>query len=232
MPRTQSSWSMDTPFTDGKIIIGPQDMLLSVAAAADAVLTRNAAGDWSWNQIASKTNIYAGIISSSVLERIGQAGDFQENYGTATPGNAAGVGNAGFTGNQGGPQDFTGRPPVAGATYLNPTLGNIPKGFKLTDVTFVYAGVTVDLVAITCRVDKTVYANLVAPAVTPVLATGVNGLLVANNANPRVIKVATPGAVFNFTDNAEINVELSVQTNAGGTAKIYRMILHGTFNYN
>lgn len=232
MPRTQSSFSQDTGFSDGKIIIGPQDMLLSLGAAVDAVLTRNAAGDWSWNQIAAKTNIYAGIVSSSVLERLGLAGDFQENYGTATPGNAAGVGNAAFTGNQGGPQDSTGRPPFAGAGYLNPVVGNVPKGFKLTDVTFVYSALTADLTAITCRVDKTVYVNTVAPAVTAVLASGVNGLVVTANAQPRVVKVSTPGAVFNFTDNSEINVELSVQTAGGGTARIYRMILHGTFNYN
>lgn len=230
MPHTASSFQQDTPSTDAKIVVNPEDMLLSVVAAADAVLTRNAAGDWSWNQIASKTNIYA--VSLKVIERLGMPALLQENYGTATPGNAAGGGVTAFSGNQGGPQDAAGFPPFTGASYLTPPVGNVAKGFKLTDITFVYQITTNPLTAITCRVDKTVYANNIAPAITAVLATGVNGLQTAVNAQPYVTKVSTPAATFNTTDNSDIIAELSVQTAAACTAKIYRMILHGTFNFN
>jgi hypothetical protein len=230
MPRTSSSFSQDTGFSDAKLVVNPQSMLTSFAAATDAVLTRNAAGDWSWNQIASKTNIYGAVVSSRVVERLLAADDLQEVFGTATPGAAGAAVVYGAT--QSSPADVTGRPPFTGASYLSPVLQGRPKGFKLTDVTFVYQVTTNPLTAITCRVDKMVHANNVANAITPVLATGVNGLQTAVQANPYVTKVSTPAAVFNTTDNSDIIVEASVQTPAGGTARIYAMILHGVFNFN
>lgn len=231
MPNTNSTWTHNTGQGDAKLVVAPQDMMISFAAAADAVLTRNAAGDWSWNQIASKTNIYSVSVSRT-LERLGLNGDFQETFGTATPNNSTGGAQPAFVGNQGGPQSFPGRPPQAGASFLAPVVGSVAKGFKLTDVSFVYLIGGAALTAITCRVDKTVYANNVANAITPVLATGANGLATAIQANPYVTKVATPNAIYNVTDNSDIIAELSVQTQAAGTCRIYRMILHGTFNYN
>lgn len=225
MSRTNSRIESSQPNTDALIYISAYDLMTSFAAATDAVLTRNAAGDWAYNQIASKTNIYA-IPFGQILARLGLAPDVQEQFGTAL-----GVAGPSAVANTGYPGAVEGRPPFTGATHLNPQTGFKAKGMNLLDVVFHYQITTNPLTAHTCRVDKCVYANNVANAITAVLATGANGLATAAQANPYSTKVVV-NAGFNVTDQSYLIVEQSVQTPAGGTFRNYGMTVHVSFNYN
>lgn len=232
MSRTGGKWEGDLPFTDAKIAITPNDFTWT--AIADAVITRNAAFDWSVNQPASKTVTYLLPISNLVMERLGMADDsaLLENYGTATPGNAVGGGNAAYTGNQGGPYQVSGRPPYPGASQLTPPVGFRAKGFKCTDITLVYQITTLALTSINLQINKTVFANNVALAQSVILANGANGLQTATQASPYVTKVNVgANAAFNVTDNSEVAAELVVITPATSLFRLYRAYLHGSYNY-
>lgn len=231
MARTGGKWEGDLPFTDAKITLPPLDVMVS----GTATITRNGAFDWSLNQGSSLTNQYNINISQAVIERLGMQDDgaLLENYGTGTPGNSAGGGNLPYSGNQGSPYQVSGRPPFAGSTQLNPVIGTRPKGFKATDLTFVYLISTLALTSINVQVNKTTYANNVAIAQAVLLANAANGLQTATQANPYVTKVAiTPANVlFNQTDNSEIQAELVVVTPATSLFRLYRVFIHGQFNY-
>jgi len=222
--RTDSRFESSQPFTDAYVSVSPQDVLTSFAAAADGVLTRNAAGDWSINQLATKTNIYA-VSTSRLICRTGLGPDLQEMFGTA-----AGVAGPSSVANTWAPSAKDGRPPFTGATQLVPQTTFTPKGLNLVSIAFVYRILTANLTAHTCRVDKVVYANGVAIAITSVLASGANGLATAFTANPYVTVVTiAPG--FLITSNSEIIVEQSVQT-ATGTFQWEAMMLRFQYNYN
>lgn len=215
MPHTSGVYQQDTPFTDGMDNFPAITMATSFVAATDAVLTRNAAGSWSWNQIASKTNIYA-INLNGLGQRLGFAQDVQEQFGGSV-----------------GPIAAAGRPPFTGATQLvPPTTNKLPKGVRITDFVVNYLVGTNPLTAMTCRYDRVVYAENVAPAVTNILASAVNGLLLTVN-NFHSVKVTGLAAqTFEITDLSSLWFEFSVQTPAGGTAQIHSVTVHYSFNPN
>lgn len=215
MPHTSGVYQQDTPFTDGIDFFPANEMATSFAAATDAVLTRNAAGSWSWNQIASKTNIYA-INLNGLGQRLGFAQDVQEQFGGSV-----------------GPIAVQGRPPFTGASQLvPPTTNKFPKGVRVTDFVVQYIVGTNPLTAMTCRYDRTVFVEGTAPAVTNILASAANGLLLTVN-NAHSVKVTgLPAQTFETTDLSALWFEISVQTPAGGTAQIHGVHVHYSFNYN
>jgi len=212
---TSGIYQQDTPFTDGFMTFGPDEMLTSFAAATDAVLTRNAAGSWSWTQIASKTNIYA-IPLTPLMFRLGFAQDIQEQFGGTV-----------------GPIAVAGRPPFTGATQLVPSTTNkVPKGLKLLDIIVNYVVVTNPLTAITCRYDRTLFAEGSAPAVTNILASAANGLLTTVTAGHSVKITGLPTQIFEIVDLTNMIFELSIQTPAGGTCQLFNVQMHFAFNHN
>lgn len=225
MSHTASRLDCDTSYGDVKLVVSPEDIMFSGTTAT----ARNAAADWSINQGASQAVIY-GFSLSKIMERFGLAMLLQEQFGTA-----AGVaGPSGVAGTSDPLALPAGIPP-----YLASQLpargvrsGNIAKGFQLTDVTLEYLITGAALTLHTIRVDKVVYANNVALAITSVLANAANGLATATQANPYLTKVATPNGVFNTTDNSDIFVEIAATTQVAGAYRLYRAFLHGNYNLN
>lgn len=211
--RTEGQFQQDTPFTDGMTIFTPKDMQTSFAAATDAVLTRNAAGDWSWNQIASKTNIYA--IPLDLLFRLGTALDIQQQFGGSI-----------------GPIPVQGRPPFTGSSqFTSPTSKFYPKGIRIKDFVVNYQVATNPLTAITCRYDRTVYAEGAGPTVTNILAAAANGLLLTTGTHS--VKVTGLAAQsFEVTDLSALTFELSIQTAAACTCNLENVVVHYSYNFN
>lgn len=214
MPHTRSQFKQDQGFGDGILIVGPEDIMVS----GTGVRTRNAVGDWSINQAASLTNLYA-INIGQLMQRTGLSDKFLEQYGGSNPSVDAlpqGIYGTDYTGN-----------PVAPRTAF------FKKGVKLVGIKVVGLVSAVNLVAATCRLDEVLYVDNAAVAVTNKLASAANGLPTAFRANPYVSQIAnfvTPG--YEVTDLQELLFEMSIQTNAGGTYRLYRLELQFEFNCN
>lgn len=213
--RTTGQFQQDTPFTDAVDFFPANEFATSFAATTDAVLTRNAAGNWSWNQIASKTNIYAFNLNGLGF-RLGTPLDIQQQFGGSV-----------------GPTPVQGRPPFTGASQLVPPTSNkYPKGVKILDFVVDYIVQTNPLTAITCRYDRTIYAEGAAPAVTNILASAANGLLttVTNGHSVKITGLAAQS--FEITDLSALWFELSIQTAAACTCQLDGVHVHYAFNYN
>lgn len=216
MPHTSSFYQQDQPNTDGIATFGPEEIMAGfVPAAGTALITRNAAGSWSWNQAASVTNIY-GIPLTPLMFRLGFSQDTQEQFGGSV-----------------GPIGVAGRPPFTGATQLvPPTTNKVPKGIKILDFVVNYIVITNPLTAMTCRYDRTVYAEGAAPAVTNILASAANGLLLTVTNGHSVKITGLAAQTFEITDLSQLIFELSIQTPAGGTCQLHNIQVHYAFNYN
>jgi hypothetical protein len=116
----------------------------------------------------------------------------------------------------------------------DPILGDaaVPKGLKITNMDLHYQITTNPLTIHTVRVDRMVFANNVANAITSILANGANGLQTAAQANPYTTRVALTTPAFEVTDDAVVNIEVAATTPAGGTYRLYGMTLHVDYNYN
>lgn len=117
---------------------------------------------------------------------------------------------------------------LTGDAYVN-------KGLKYTDVTLHYQITTNPLTVHTVRIDRMVFANNVANAITAILASGANGLATAAQANPYSTKVAivdplTGAGGFDAADNSGTYLEVAATTPAGGTYRFYGATVHVSFN--
>lgn len=230
MARTAGKWEGDSPFIDGVIPVLANSF---TATSGTMTFTKNAAGDFSLNAGASQTCVIYGPLDDEIF-RTGMQDDsaLLENYGTSTPGNAAGAGNAAYTGNQGGPYGVTGRPPFSGATQLTPPVGTRLKGIKILDVTLVYFISGAALTLHTIGLKKTTFANNVANAISDVIAQGANGLATATQANPYVTKVAVAAPTFMVSDLTGLYIEVDATTQVAGAYRLYGAFIHVQYNYN
>lgn len=215
MPHTASRYQQDLGFEDGMLMFTPS--LVNVSGTATK--TRNAAGDWSLNQAASLTVNYGVNLADAVVYRFGFGEDLQEQFG--------GSGIAGSAGPQG-------RPPFTGATQLTPRTADKLKGIKIGSVSVIYLITGAALLAHTCRLDKTVHANNVANAITPIIASGANGLATATQANPYVtlVSLAANQFIYRVSSLSSYFFEISAQTNAGGAYRLYGIQMFCEFNFN
>ena len=171
------------------------------AVLTNATLTRNAAGDISANQAASLTGTY-------VYHLTGQLRQINALLSTTST-------------------------PQVDASGKNVGIGDAPvaKGVKITDLTLVHLVTGGALTSISVRLDRTVFVDNVANAVTPILAAGANGLATAARANPYVTKIAIADS-FDVTDNDIVTLELSVVTPAAVTFRYYGCTVHCSYNLN
>jgi len=175
MPHTQSRYQQDLGFTDGRVFLGPGDVVASnsTGAANNPVVVRNSAGDWSLTRTAAgaETVSIAANITNALIRRTGFGEDLQEQFGgTGIPGSAQ-------------PQVY--RPDVIPsmntAQQLQPRTALKVKGLKLLSIDAIFRVTVVNLTTHTLRVDQTIFVNNVAPAVTAILApTGLNTVVQAN----------------------------------------------------
>lgn len=228
MPFTQSRYQQGLPNTDAIAVFGSDDMV--GLAAADVVPTRTAVGDYCLEVAASKT-VTIALNLGKLLQRTGMQGDYQEQFGTA-----AAVAGASSVANTGDPLSLpaASRPPFTGVTNLTPRTGNILKGVKILDFKVCYNILAVNMVALTCRVDKTVYADGVATAVTAVLASAANGLVATFAATPKVktVSLAAAQQIFRVTDLSALTFEIGAQTDAGCTFRLQKVEVRYEYNFN
>lgn len=227
MAHSAGRYQQDLGFVDGVMILGPDDAFASGGAS---VLTRNAAGDISHTAGAAVAPIYDFNLGKAQFFRTGYPIDLQEQFGTA-----AGVAGPTAVANTGGPDGgVTGRPPFTGATQITPVAGNRLKGIKFLSLKVIYQILGAALTGHTIRMDKTVYANNVALAISAILAVGANGLATAIQANPYVTAIALAAGqqVYRVSDLSQYTIELAPTTQAAGSFKLYGIEVLCEFNFN
>lgn len=227
MPHTKGRYEGLQGFGDGVAIFGPND--IDALAVADCVLTRTAAGNYCFAVGNTKTVTF-GLNLGKLLQRTGLV-NFQEQFGTA-----AGVAGPTAVANTSDPSatPYPYVPPFTGATQLVPQAGFVPKGVKIMGFKVCYFVKTADATALTCRVDKTVYADGVAVAVTAVLASAANGLVATFAATPKVkiVSLAAADQIYRVTDLSALTFEIGVQTPGGGTFELEKIEVNYHFNFN
>jgi hypothetical protein len=223
MPHTQSRYQMDLGFTDGRAFSGPGDVNVIITAGT-APLTRNAAGDISFNLAISSTISFLINVTQQVVRRTGFGEDLQEQFG------GAGISASAQ------PQFY--RPDVipgmATAQQLQPRTALKVKGFKLLSFDVIYSVISATLTSINVRVDQTIIQNAVGVASTVVLANGANGLSTAASGTPFVTNVALAAAqqVYRTSVDQSLWIEFALSTPGTGTARFYGVDLLLEYNYN
>lgn len=221
MTHSESRFQQDLGFTDGYVFVPAPDYISTGAAAT---LTKNAVGDISWNVAASLAAVFDVHISDGQVTRTGFGEDLQEQFGgTGIPGSAQ-------------PQVY--RPDVipgmSTAQQIQPRTALKTKGFKPLSLKVIYLITGAALTLHTIRVDKTVYANNVANAITPVIANGANGLATAVQANPYVTTIAFPAnqQVYQISDLSQLWIEIAATTQVAGAYRLYGTEMTIEFNFN
>jgi hypothetical protein len=223
MPHTQSRYQQDLGFTDGRIFLGPGDIVVNTPA--NAPVTRNAAGDWSFVQVTTgATVIYGANVLNAIARRTGFGEDLQEQFGgTGIPGSA---------------QVQVYRPDVIPsmntAQQLQPRTALKVKGVKLLSFDVIYTIGTLALTSQSIRVDQTTFANNVAKSITSVLAAGANGLATATQANPYVtnIPLAAGQQVYRNLVDQQLWIDLTVVSPNTSVYNLYGFDCLVEYNYN
>lgn len=227
--RTQGAFYADTAHTGGWVYYDAMNLFGSFSGAtisANMALTRNAGGDYSYNRTAAGAETYITPIGLANTKRLiesipsGNSASlpFQNAFGTAA-------------GGPGYPAGAAGVPPFTGATQLTQPTGNPAKGVQVTDVVAVYQVGVAALTGATLSLNRTVFANNVANAVTAVTISA-TALPTATQANPYVVVRAVTTPVFETSDLSMLSVELSLTLQNTGTIRVYGLGFHLNFNYN
>ena len=223
MAHTEGRYQQDLGFSDGRIFFGPGDLNVIVSGGT-APLTRNAAGDISYNLANSSTVVFLANVTQQILRRTGFSEDLQEQFGG--------------TGIAGSAQPSPYRPDLIGAMntgqQLQPRTAFKLKGFRLLSMDVIYSIAGAVATTNTIRVDQTLFVNNTANAITAVLANGANGLATATQANPYVTNVplAAGQQIYRITADQQLWIELNVATGASGTYKLYGLDCLVEYNFN
>ena len=238
MPHTSSRYQQDLGFNDAYLLFTAETV---VNGGGTQALTRNAAGDISQNIGASVTAIMDIPMSQGIISRTGFFEDtqnlFGSTFGGGLGGQAAGSGSAG-TGVAGSAQPSPYRPDViagmASLQQITPRTALKLKGWKPIQMKVIYLITGAALTGHTIRVDKVVYANNVANAISSVLAVGANGLATATQANPYVttISFAANQQVYQPSDLQSMWIELAPTTQAAGAYRFYGIEFQFEYNFN
>jgi hypothetical protein len=222
MPHTESRYMQSLGFNDGRIFCGPGDAI-AVGSVAAPVVVRNAAGDWVLQRTAAGAETINITINMTqqLLRRTGFFEDLQELFG--------GTGIAGSAAPQG-------RPDTIGAMntgqWITPRTAFKLKGVKFLSIDAIYRVTVVNLTTNTIRMDQTLLANNVAPAITPVLAP--LGIPTVVQANPYVSITPLPVAqqIYRITPDQELWVEMTAVMANTGVLAFYGFDVQMEFNFN
>lgn len=239
MSQTQGRWTAKTPFPDLQQFIGADEFaLLAGTAPLPASI---ATPGLLFRTVAAGS---AAIFAKSLSELLLRSGVYanpqydQEQYGTAAsqPGPSAVAGTNGPLAepNPSSPY-YQGFPPTPGAsltTLAGGVTGPQPKGIQIDSVDVIYQVLAdATAVAATIGLTKTVFANLVAPVVTNLIALGNNGLPVVIGAQPQVtnVPVTTPAMIVAADTDVLLNINLTGGT--AGTIKFYGAVIKAHYNF-
>ena len=211
MPRSTGRWEGDTGFTDAVYWFGVMDWGFTATTAP--VLTRNAAGNYSWACAANQTiNCFCPI--ASVMQRTGYKYADQEQFGGAQ-----------------GPGPNAGNPPFTGATQLTPLSAFVPKGIEIADITLVYSIGTAALTSQTMTLKSALFANTTAVSVSAVTLSTATALATASTTNPYVTKIAVSAPAYTVADLTGLSIDNVVVAPASAIYNLYGAFVHCTFNH-
>jgi len=210
MPRTTGRWESDGGFGDALAWIGVNYWQFNATTAP--TYTRNAQGNYSWACAASQTITCAASLSNLNWQRTGYKITDQEQYGGAY-----------------GPGPAAGNPPFTGATQLTPLAAFIPKGIEIADITLVYSIGTAALTSQALSLNKLVYANAAAVAVTQITLSTATALATVSATTLYATKIAVSAPAYLITDLTELTIENTV-TAGSGVYNLYGAFIHATFN--
>lgn len=237
MSQTDGRWTAKTPFPDLQLFVGANRFALlggtaplPATIATPGLLFRTvAAGSAAIFAVSLDLMLRSGIYGSAVYD--------QEQYGTAAsvpgPSLVANTNDPDALRGSGTP-NFQGFPPLPAARLA--TLGAIAsgasiKGIQIDSIDVIYQVLAdATAVAATIGLTKTVYANLVAPVVTNLIALGANGLPVVIGAQPQVtnVLVATPAMIQGVDTDVLLNINLTGGT--AGTIKFTGAVVKAHYN--
>src|SRR5258708_24911224 len=191
---------------DGAITIG----VLTVPLAdqyilTNAAITENAPGDVSINVAAAQN----AVIGLCVSEYIKQSNDLLS---------------------------LTSVPPIGNDGKLADGSGDAPllKGTKITSFEVAYSVQGGPLTSFVVRADLNTFEQATANSITSMLASGQNGLSLANTASATtcsVITVPITTPFYDVNDNTQMYIRLNPVTPGGCTFRLYSVSLNITFNY-
>jgi hypothetical protein len=229
--RTQSAFFADTAHTGGWVVYDAFELsplLLAGTQTANFVITRNALGDYSLNRTAGGAETYQAVQSVIDLKRLIESPSnspadlpFQAEFGTAA-------------GTEGWPAGAPSLPPFTGATQLTVPTSDAPKGVQLTDVVVIYQVGVVNLTSATLTLQRTVFANNVANAITnvPISATALPLTSAGDATGPYVAVRAVTTPVFETVDLSDLTLEFQFTMANTGTMRVYALGYHCNFNFD
>lgn len=230
MGHTRNRWTMDTPNPDGQIFLDPYQIYFSAGSFGGTFTGTPISFYWTFNTASASADFALTVPALSRTGVLATPALAQEQFGTAAlqPGPSAVSGTSSPLGLQNYPPYTNAQNPIYGGTP-----GPVKKGYQVNSVDVIYSVATNALSAFTIGFGTNTFANNVATSYTSLLATAQNGLVLAVQANPYVIRVANPNPSFTVASDTEFIVN-GVITNgaAAATVNIYGMVVNVSFNYN
>lgn len=237
MSQTDGRWTAKTPFPDLQIFSGADAFSLlagtaplPASIATPGLLFRTvAAGSAAILALNLELMLRSGIYGNAAYD--------QEQFGTAAsvpgPSLVANTNDPDALRGSGTP-NFQGFPPIPSARLA--TLGAIAsgasiKGIQIDSVDVIYQVLAdATAVAATIGLTKTVFANLVAPVVTNLIALGANGLPVVIGAQPQVTNVVVPVPAMIQAADTSILLNINLTGGTAGTIKFYGAVVKAHYN--
>jgi hypothetical protein len=216
--RVADRFYADNPHAGGLIHVAALALgTINQAGTGPLAFARTAAGDYQITVPTGGTSrIVLDLSADGALRRLIESyqaeGAFQEGFNLAPP--------------------APGRPPFTGISqFSTPTQAGPPKGIRVDDI-FIEYSVTggADLTSLTPSLNKTIYAENVAPAITNFPVTTVAAPL-TQQANPHIARWTVNAPVFVTDDFSTLTAEFTFVV-AGGTANVRAAGAHVHFNYN
>jgi hypothetical protein len=227
MSHTEGRYVQDLPATDLQIFRGPSDF---VDVAGHATYATGGAGLYSL----ALASTLAGTFFTDLLgfHRTGMYANAaldQQQFGTA-----ASVPGPSTVANTNSPLgSVPGYPPLTQSqmtTLGHVQFGPIPKGMFISSVDVVYDVNTVAAALATVGITNTAFVEGSAPAVTNVLALGVNGML--TTVGHHVVNIPLPANTFTTGSDVVGVMNVNLTAGSGGTINFYGVEFHETFNLN
>jgi hypothetical protein len=200
--------------------------------AGNYAITRNAAGDWSWNNVAGAATVVFTADASNLARpyftfpafpgqgnTLPTSNEWLEVFGTA----AGGPGNpfSGIASNSA---------TVQGSQFGTPF---VPWGYSVVDVVAVYSVQTAALTAATLALNRNIFVENTATVNTSVLAATAVALTTTTSATtPHVQKVALAQPLtFESADMSGLVIELSITAAATSAVRVYGLAMHVVAKY-
>jgi hypothetical protein len=240
MPHTDGRWTNGTSFPGLQQFIGADEFAL-LGGTAPLPATIVTPGLLFRTVAAGSAAIFAKSLSELLLRALLYASSAydQEQFGTAAsvPGPSTVAGTSGPLAIPGsGSPNYQGFPPIPAAnlaTLAGPSTTLNAKGIQIDSVDVIYQVLTdATAVAATIGLTKTVFANLVAPVVTNLIALGNNGLPVVIGAQPQVKNVAVTAPAMIAASDTDVLLNINLTGGTAGTIKFYGAVINSHYNFS